>query len=149
MSGAAQTTDRRTVACDRECVVVVPIFNAPHDVARCLDALLEKTSEASRILLMNDASTDPRIGDLVADAAARDSRVGIIVNPVNLGYTATVNRGLRASSPGHVAILNSDTEVTRGWLGRMLDLLRVKARCGDRDPGVQRRGRILGAGAER
>jgi GT2 family glycosyltransferase len=108
------------------CAVVVPIFNAVDHVRQCLEALLTKTPEASRLVLVDDASTDPDIGMLLTAAGERDPRVRIVSNPVNRGYTAAVNLGVHRSGSDHVVVLNSDTRVTGGWLDGMLELLRAR-----------------------
>lgn len=43
-------------------------------------------------------------------------RVQIILNPGNLGYAGGYNRGLEQISEPYVCLLNSDIEVTEGWL---------------------------------
>lgn len=103
--------------------VVVPVFNAFEAVAACLDALLPGLPEYAEAVLVDDASTDPRIAGLLARHAAAHPRARVLANAQNLGYTRTINRAI-ASAPGRdVVLLNSDTEVT----GRWLDALRYCA----------------------
>lgn len=96
--------------------IVVPIFNARDDVEKCIEAVLRVTAvPACRLLLIDDASTDPAIGVLLD---RYDGRPGVEVhrNGVNRGYTATVNRGCLLAGDADVVLLNSDTEVSTGWL---------------------------------
>ena len=106
--------------------IVVPVYDAFDEVSRCLDSLVRWTSHPVEVLLIDDASPDPRIADLLG---TYETRAGfrVLSNETNLGYTRTVNRGI-GESAGDVVLLNSDTEVTPGWLQG----LRLAAYSGDR-----------------
>jgi GT2 family glycosyltransferase len=96
--------------------IIVPVFNA-HDETRACLASLERSLDFSdvRVLIINDASTDPRIGGLLEGYAARDG-FDLIVNEKNIGYTGVINIGIRWAGEDDVVLLNSDTIVTRGFL---------------------------------
>ncbi|MEP6881454.1 MAG: glycosyltransferase, partial [Dokdonella sp.] len=49
----------------REVAIVVPVYNAPEDVERCLDSVLAHTTGLSRLIVIDDASTDTRIAPLL------------------------------------------------------------------------------------
>ncbi len=97
-------------------VIIVPVFNAPAAVARCLTSLRQYTPTGARLLLIDDASTDAGIAPLLAMASTWPN-VRVLRNECNLGFTATVNRGLReCGDDADVVLLNADTEVGPGWL---------------------------------
>ena len=98
--------------------VIVPIHNAFDQVVRCLDAVVRNTSYRSQLLLIDDASTDARIWTHLEGFAQRYEGVRIVRNDENLGFVATVNRGMSMTADD-VVILNSDTEVSPGWLRRI------------------------------
>lgn len=98
--------------------IIVPIHNAPDELAECIHSLARHTTYPARILLIDDASTDPRIGELLQMASVFGG-VQVRRNVENMGFTATVNRGLRLSS-GDVVILNSDTAVGPRWLEQLV-----------------------------
>ena len=50
--------------------VVVPVYNAPADVERCVESVLAHTDAPYRLVLIDDASPDPAIGKLLAALAA-------------------------------------------------------------------------------
>lgn len=95
--------------------VVVPVFNAPELVARCLDSVLAHTTGRARLIVVDDASTDPAIAPLLA-GYGRLQGVEILSNARNLGFTASANRGMRAAGTADVVLLNSDAEVGACWL---------------------------------
>lgn len=96
--------------------VVVPIYNAPEDVRRCVASVLACTAGDFRLLLIDDASTDTAVRDVLREVERLgDRRIEMLRNERNLGFTGTANRGMRHSA-SDVVLLNSDTVVTRGWL---------------------------------
>jgi GT2 family glycosyltransferase/glycosyltransferase involved in cell wall biosynthesis len=109
--------------------VVVPVYNAPADLARCVESVLAHTRHPYRLVLIDDGSTDPAIGAYFAALARRSlPQVTLLANGANQGFTATANRGMRLSS-ADVVLLNSDTAVTAGWLDAL-------ARCAASDPSI-------------
>jgi GT2 family glycosyltransferase/glycosyltransferase involved in cell wall biosynthesis len=99
--------------------VVVPIHDAYDDVRRCLASLERNTSaHDAQVLLVDDASADPRVADLL-DEWGRRSGVRTLRNDTNRGYTRTVNRAITACA-GDVVLLNSDCEVTPLWLEHLV-----------------------------
>jgi GT2 family glycosyltransferase len=94
--------------------VIVPIFNAPDSVRRCLAALARWTPAHVLQILVDDASTDPAIAPLLAEHAAH-ANVCIERHAGNRGYTTGVNTGIAAAGTADVVLLNSDTEVGPRW----------------------------------
>ena len=102
--------------------VVVPIYNGFTDLVGCLSSLLS-SREANRhrfaILLIDDASTDPRVAAYLDKLrACRLEGLRMLSNRDNLGFVGTVNRGMSATF-GDVVLLNSDTIVHGDWLDRL------------------------------
>ena len=109
--------------------VVVPVYNAPDDVRRCVDSVLAHTPAGYRLVLIDDASPDPGVARVFADLASRAlPHLTLLVNERNLGFTGTANRGMGLSRRD-VVLLNSDTVVTDGWLAALL-------RCAASDPAI-------------
>lgn len=100
--------------------VIIPIYNQFELTKRCVESVLRNTPTDVRIVLADDASTDPRIEPLLlgyerahCPRVACESNVGD-----NAGFGATVNRVISAVV-GDVIVLNSDTEVPPGWVERL------------------------------
>lgn len=98
--------------------IVVPIYNSPQCVQRCIAALLRHTPVARRKILIDDASTDPVIGEILRQYARRPDIV-IRRNERNLGYTASCNLGMALAGRADVVLLNADTQVGPRWLERL------------------------------
>ncbi|MBN9427259.1 MAG: glycosyltransferase [Burkholderiales bacterium] len=111
--------------------VIVPVFNAPDDVRRCLQALRTRDDGFSlRVIVVNDGSDAATSAWLREFCAAHGDRFTLIEHEQNLGYTQAVNNGLRAASAPYLVTLNSDTIVTRGWLKGLLRCLESDPRLG-------------------
>lgn len=95
--------------------VIIPIYNAPDEVARCIDSVVNGTFLPCHLLLIDDASPDPRINEVLSQWDGWPN-VKIHRNKRNLGYTRTVNLGLSLATDTDVVLLNSDTIVSKGWL---------------------------------
>jgi GT2 family glycosyltransferase/glycosyltransferase involved in cell wall biosynthesis len=98
--------------------VVVPIHNAHEELRRCVDALVRNTTWPARLLLIDDASTEPEIAGLLEDFSALEA-VRVLRNERNLGFVGTVNRGFQSCGTD-VVVLNSDTAVTPRWLENLV-----------------------------
>ena len=94
--------------------VVVPIFNAFDHVRCCIDSVIAHTSKPATLLLIDDASTDNRMKELLDHYGKLGAKV--YRNRTNLGYTASVNLGITMSGKDDVVLLNSDTQVSQRWL---------------------------------
>lgn len=95
-------------------LIIVPVFNAVDYLRRCL-ASIHAASPAGEVLVIDDASTDERVPALLEKWAAESERHHLIMQPENRGFVHTANTGLM-STERDVILLNSDTEVTPGWL---------------------------------
>jgi GT2 family glycosyltransferase/glycosyltransferase involved in cell wall biosynthesis len=104
--------------------IVIPVHNAAPELRRCLHSIARHTTMPCELVLIDDASVDPEVEDVLAEAAGLTG-VRILRNAVNLGFTATVNRALR-STVGDVVLLNSDTEVGPRWLEHLVRAARSR-----------------------
>jgi O-antigen biosynthesis protein len=95
--------------------IIVPIHNAAEHLEPCIQSVLHHTTQDFRLILLDDASPDPRVQDLLWRFAVLPN-VTVVCNGTNLGYTATVNRGISLAGRADVVLLNSDTQVTPLWL---------------------------------
>lgn len=99
--------------------IIIPVFDAPDDLERCLLSVREHSGDDCRIIVIDDASPSPRIQPLLQGLLhSGDHRHTLITNPQNRGFVGTVNLGMTLSR-NDVVLLNSDTIVTRRWLNKM------------------------------
>ncbi len=102
-------------------VVILTHNQLPHTRA-CVDSLRLLTDEPVELVFVDNGSTDGT-PDYLRGLAAADPRVAVVLNPDNRGFPAGANQGIRAAAGRQVLLLNNDTVVTTGWLGRLLRAL--------------------------
>lgn len=104
------------------------IVIATHDqlayTRQCLDSIRNRTDEDYELIVIDNGSTDGTVEYLKSMSSVR-----LIINSHNRGFPAAANQGIEASRGRQILLLNNDTIVTTGWLGRML-------RAAYRDDGV-------------
>jgi GT2 family glycosyltransferase/glycosyltransferase involved in cell wall biosynthesis len=115
----AATTEKPSAeaAQPRAVTIVVPVYNAFEAVSACLESLRDTIAEKpeTRVLMLNDASTDDRIAPLLSKFAQL-ANFNLHTNDENKGYTRTINIGIKWAGRDDVVLLNSDAVVTDGWL---------------------------------
>lgn len=97
-------------------VIVIPVFNAPDVVARCIAAAAATLPADAPVIVIDDASTDPEISTILDRCPARWTRIR---HQRNRGFVATANHGMERAGDADVLLLNSDTIPAGRWLERM------------------------------
>ncbi|SFO00859.1 Glycosyl transferase family 2 [Pseudonocardia ammonioxydans] len=96
--------------------VVIATRNRPESLARCLRAVLASEHPALSVVVVDNDPDDERTE--LAVAAAGSSRVRYVREP-RRGVSIGRNRGLAEARTEIVAFTDDDTEVDRGWAGRI------------------------------
>lgn len=107
----------------KKCDIIIPIYNAYDSVVECIESVLMNTDlENNSLILINDKSTDakiiPYLESLYKKCIKKKLNIKFINNKENLGFVKTVNKGMKLST-NDVLLLNSDTEVSKGWLEKI------------------------------
>lgn len=102
----------------RRISIIIPVYNAPEETAQCIRSLVATVGNNSkyRIILIDDASPAPDMQPLVYDTIPRLSNIEVHQNDRNLGFTATINKGIELAKDNDIVILNSDTIVSERWI---------------------------------
>lgn len=95
--------------------IVIPAYNAADLLDRCLASVLAHAPPAVRVIVIDDASPDARVGGVLQRYRAT-TRVEVHRNDLNRGFTATANRGFMLAAGADVVVLNADAEVGPCWL---------------------------------
>ena len=99
--------------------VVIPVYRGLEETRRCIASVLaDPGPPLGRIVILDDCSPDPALSAWLR-TLAEDHRIHLVRNPRNAGFVASVNRGMAEAGSHDVVLLNSDTEVARGWLARL------------------------------
>ena len=95
--------------------IVIPVKGLWNYTENCLVSISRNTPERHEIIVVDNGSEDGTAAEL-----AKLGGIRVVSNQVNLGFGVASNQGIRVSRGEYVLILNNDTLVTPGWLGRML-----------------------------
>ena len=99
--------------------VIVPVYRGYNDTLACLYSVLSAEVETDfELIVIDDASPDPALADMLVRLADL-GLITLVRNPRNLGFVASVNRGVALHPDRDILLLNSDTEVYGNWLDRM------------------------------
>ncbi len=100
--------------------IIVPVYRSLEDTQLCIQSVLRSQCQTPwRLIVVNDASPQPEVTQWLREIGPTDSRILLLENSENLGFVATVNRGMSVSEHNDVLLLNSDTEVANDWLDRL------------------------------
>ncbi len=105
--------------------VVILNWNGKKFLEDFLPAVIEHSHESASIYVADNASTDGSV-DMLRE---RFPTVNVLVNETNLGYAGGYNEALRHITARYYVLLNSDIEVTPGWIEPIVELM-------DSDPRV-------------
>ena len=104
--------------------VIIPVYRGLEQTRRCLTSVLDDPDRQKgrmpngRVIVIDDRSPEPELSAWL-DELARGGRIVLHRNRRNLGFVASVNRGMALAGRHDVVLLNSDTEVASGWLHRL------------------------------
>jgi len=124
--------------------VVLAVYNGQRYLHEALASILDQTFSNFEFIVVNDGSTD---GSRDIVLASTDSRIRLLDNPVNLGLTRSLNRGIAAARGEFIARLDADDAATPDRLARQvafLDQHRHVALVGSWCRNMDENGRRLG-----
>jgi len=99
--------------------VVVVTFGGFELTRACLDSLRRETWPRLDIVVVDNASTDATVPYLLR-VAAEDPRVRVLRNSENRGFAAANNAGIAIAEGDVIVLLNNDTVVPPGLMGRLV-----------------------------
>lgn len=113
--------------------VVVPVYAGLEETQECIESAIATLPHWAQLVVINDASPEPELTQWLRERAA-SSRFTLLENEQNLGFVATVNRGMKLNPKRDVLLLNSDVEVANDWLERIRAAAYSRSRVGSITP---------------
>lgn len=95
----------------KDTAVVILNFNGRHFLEKFLALTVERSQEAD-VIVIDNASTD----DSLTYLCTHFPQIQVIALPENYGFAKGYNEGLKQLNHPYFVLLNSDVEVTYGWL---------------------------------
>ncbi len=99
--------------------VVILNWNGKHYLERFLPSVIASTYQNYKIIVADNASTDHSVSFLQAHFPT----VEIIIHETNEGFAKGYNTALAQVTADYFVLLNSDVEVTAGWIEPIISLM--------------------------
>lgn len=109
-------------------LILIPAYGSADKLRVCLDSLARHLPERGCVTyVLDDATPDASVRHVCETAQATLPQLQYLRSEVNRGFVATCNLGQQELlKPGHdLLLLNSDTEVTGGFLEEMQSVLHL------------------------
>lgn len=87
--------------------IIMPAWNAEKTIQDAIRSVIKQTESNWELIVIDDYSEDETY-KRIRWFAARDNRIRIYRNPVNLGVSKTRNRGVKVAKGKWIAFLDSD-----------------------------------------
>ncbi|MBE0648749.1 MAG: glycosyltransferase family 2 protein [Bacteroidales bacterium] len=113
--------------------VVILNWNGKPYLEKFLPPLIEYTGNDAEIIVADNASTDDSIGFL----RTQFPQIRIIENAGNEGFARGYNLALKQVDADYYILLNSDIEVTRGWIEPVINLMESDPLIGACQPKIR------------
>lgn len=107
--------------------IIVPVYNAEHTIARCIESIIGQEFIDWELLLIDDGSSD-RSAFICDEYVSRDKRI-FAIHQQNVGVSATRNRGIEESKGELLCFIDADDYIERDYLSKMV--LEMKQRNPD------------------
>lgn len=102
--------------------IVIPSFECPEHLQLCIESVRAFTEAPYRLIVVDNASSQPVRSYL--SRIADDPDIRVILNERNYGFTYAVNQGIEsAAADSDIVLLNNDAVVCPGWDGAMQRVL--------------------------
>ena len=98
--------------------IIVPVYNAEKNVARCIESVLKQDYENFELILMNDGSKDSS-GSICDEYAAKDERI-LVIHKENSGVSDTRNQAIDRAQGKYLQFIDSDDWITPDATGLMV-----------------------------
>lgn len=100
--------------------VVIPNYNGLEYLKKCLEALANQSIKDFDIIIVDDASTEKNIEDIIKGY----ENITLIKHDENKGFAASVNDGIKASKSDYVFLLNNDAYPESDCIENLLKALK-------------------------
>lgn len=115
-----------------EVSIVILNWNGKLFLQQFLPSVLNSSYPRKRIIIADNGSTD----DSVAFLKLHFPSVEILESPVNEGYAKGYNTALKQIQSDYYVLLNSDIEVTPGWIESIISLMQMNTKIAACQPKI-------------
>lgn len=117
----------------KKVTVVIPVYKDWSTLTLCIESLKKYLDTRHTVILVNDVSSEAdELEQKIQDSIQGFENFLYYRNPQNMGFVKTCNRAVMEldQTENDILLLNSDTEVTEGFLEEMLEVLYTSEKHG-------------------
>jgi GT2 family glycosyltransferase len=93
--------------------VILPVYNPrPYQLQKAIESVLSQHYFYWELCVCDDASTEPRIREMLEEYRARDARIKLEFSESNAGIARASNRALEMATGEFIGLLDHDDELT-------------------------------------
>lgn len=101
--------------------IIIPTYNSEKYIKRCLDSVINQIYKNLEIIVVDDYSKD-NTKKIIKEYADKDDRIRPFYSSENKGVSFSRNIGLKASTGEYIMFVDSDDELTKDAIRRMVDI---------------------------
>lgn len=106
--------------------IVIVSYNSKEFLKKCLDSIFESTLKDLEVIVVDNASSDGSVWEI----RKFDSKIKIIENRKNLGFSKANNQGVKIAKGKYLLFLNPDTVVYPETLKFMAEFMNKNEKAG-------------------
>jgi len=103
--------------------IIICVKDALTEVRLCIESIERYTPRNYYLILINDNSAE-ETRTYLESILDMNTNCTLLHNEATMGYTQSLNLGLKAVKSDYVIILNSDTIVTSNWSNKLIGVLK-------------------------
>jgi len=110
--------------------IIIVTYNNVILTEQCITSIYKNTAYPDfELIIVDNASTDGT-RDYLDRLVNERENVKVILNENNKGFAGGNNQGIQAAKGDYIVLLNNDTIVTPGWLGKLISILEKNKTAG-------------------
>ena len=98
--------------------IYVPVYNGEKTIAKCINSIFKQTIQPTKILIINDKSTD-KTSEILTKYL---DKIEIINNEKNMGVSYARNFALKYLKTKYIASIDADVELSNNWLEQLINI---------------------------
>ncbi|MCU7495313.1 MAG: glycosyltransferase [Ignavibacteria bacterium] len=117
--------------------IIIPVYNKARFTEKCLESIYKNTDVKLNyeVIVVDNASSD-ETPLLLAGYESKHGNFSLLKQESNLGFSRANNLAAKSARGEYLVFLNNDTEVKKGWLEPLLEML-------EKDPSLSAAGSKL------
>ncbi|MDD5376750.1 MAG: glycosyltransferase [Candidatus Gracilibacteria bacterium] len=88
--------------------IILPTYNGSRYIGEAIDSVLAQDYENFELIIINDASTDKKVEEIILQYQQSDNRIIYIKNEVNLERSTSKNKGANQAKGDYIAFIDDD-----------------------------------------